>query len=872
VFLNKSLTYFLVKTLSVLAVVILALNSLPSYSQSLQPTQQQISQFKNLSPEEQEALAKQLGIDISILSSSSQSADKPESVSPELVNRKVDELSISKSLSKQSIAESQSSELKPFGYDLFNSSTFSTASAQNTPVPSDYLMGPGDSINLQLYGKESGSFELFVNNEGAINIPDLGQVIVTGLTYSEAKQLITGQYAQKKIGVQAFVTMGKQRTIQVVLVGEVYRPGTLTVNSLATLTTALFNSGGVSEIGSLRNIQLKRNGKVVTTFDFYQLIVFGDNSSDMRLQQGDVIFVPTIKNVVSIDGKVRRPGIYEMLPGDTFDDLLTLSGGALPNADISSIQLVRNSVAEGLQITSIDTSENTLRRKRLKNGDYVSVSEAKLEFTNAVRIVGAVNLPELVSITQHKTLSSLVTEKNILNNTDMGYGLLLRTEKLNGVTKILQFSPRDILNGVEDYALQSLDQVLLFSRISEEPLQDNSGLLNTDASLNTEETALVANLESDLFTVKQIGQSDVTNFSRQQLLAPVLARIKSESSTTNTTKLVEVKGSVRFPGRYPLAVGMSIQDLLDAAGGLSESAYLESAELTRIALTSSSAEITHITVNLQEQLKLPNNKQLTLASKDVLTVVSVPDLYENKAVTLGGQFRFPGNYQVKKGETLKDLILRAGGLTSDASLEGAIFTRKELREKERENIDAAVETLRQQIANNNLSNSQFTKSVDYQNAKEILSDLTSAKPIGRLVVDLEKILSDDSEIDIVLKDGDMILVPNITPAISVIGEVFVPATHLYDQNVSVRDYIEKAGGIKQFGDSDNIYVVRANGSVEIVQNNFWFSKSQNTNVLKPGDTIVVPRDVTNFESLGVWQGVTQIVYQTAVAVAAIGSL
>ena len=199
------------------------------------------------------------------------------------------------------------------------------------------------------------------------------------------------------------------------------------------------------------------------------------------------------------------------------------------------------------------------------------------------------------------------------------------------------------------------------------------------------------------------------------------------------------------------------------------------------------------------------------------------------------------------------------------------FQEKNLSKKERDNIDKAIEDLRQQLANNNLSTSQFSRTIDYQNATQVLNDLTDVEPVGRMIIDLEGVLQNSDAADFKLKDGDVLTVPNITPAISIIGEVFVPTTYLFDPALTVEDYLNLAGGIREFGDASKVYIVKANGSVVIPNRDFWFANS-NQAVLEPGDTVVVPRDVTNYDNISLWQGITQIVYQSAVALAAIGNL
>jgi protein involved in polysaccharide export with SLBB domain len=457
----------------------------------------------------------------------------------------------------------------------------------------------------------------------------------------------------------------------------------------------------------------------------------------------------------------------------------------------------------------------------------------------------------------------------MMNNTDGDYGLVVRRGKLQRNTEIYQFSPIEVLKGNEDLDLQALDEIMLFERVSvvqedyESSLEDEQNL-----ELKQEESELLQEQVTMRFTRQELSIDKDGDFSRQTLLEPLIARLKSEASESNQVKLVEITGQVRYPGTYPLSNKQTVRDMLVAAGGLIESAHLDTAQITSLQITNGESNIEHNTINLMDEISGVSTTQLR--SKDVLNVLRVPDWYQNNTVELAGEIVFPGKYQIKKGETLSELIERAGGLTDKATADAAVFTRLELKEKEKQNIQKAVEDLKQQLANSNLSSNQFSKTVDYQNAKEILDELTDIEPIGRLIIDLSAVISKTNSLPIELKDGDKLIVPNITPAISIIGEVFVPSTHAYRPESTIEDYLAKAGGVKEYGDSSKMYIVRANGSVYVPQKNYWFSSNE-VQALQPGDTIILPREVNDYSNIGLWQGVTQIIYQTAIALSAINS-
>jgi protein involved in polysaccharide export with SLBB domain len=855
-------------------------------AQSSKPSPQQIEQFKNLPRAQQEQLAQQMGFDISILGNATGSGQSQGSANnPEFVERTVDDSEIAAQRSRQSVIQEEAKKLKSFGFDIFESRQEAMAPLSNMPVPSNYTLGPGDTVKLQLFGKESGSFELRVNNVGNIDIPDLGPLDVTGASFQELKLLINEKYQQQKIGVTPFISMGQLRSIQVFLVGEVFRPGPLVINSLSTITTALINSGGVSEIGSLRHIELKRGGQTVATFDFYNLIVFGDTSNDMRLEQGDVIFVPTAQKIVSVDGEVRRPALYEMVEGEDVSALIRLAGGTLPTADTSSVQLVRVAGQSGLSVTSVDLSNRDRASQLLKNGDFLRVPKATLEFNNAIKVTGAINLPNIVAATGQVSLADLVSRNTLLANTDLEYGLIARRARFDAKTAVIQFAPNDVLSGKFNIQLQAFDEVFLFDRIASDEvggiaekvsssnLKTAQDVLKAGANNNSgiSEADFLQDQENSRFTTKAFNSNPANSASRKLILAPLISRLKSEASEKRPIQLIEITGQVRYPGIYPLPQDSSIQTMLKAAGGLTESAHLEMAEITSLMVQGGNSRIVHRPISLIEQLVLEKPLQIQLLSKDILNVLRIPDWYENNIITLQGEVVFPGVYQIARGEKLSSVIARAGGLTSKATSRAAIFTREELKEKERKNIEKTIEALREQVANNNLSNSQFSRSIDYDNASQVLDDLTNVEPLGRLVIDLEGIVAGLDNEDIEVKNGDVLIVPNVTPVVSVIGEVFASITYRFDEALTLEDYIEKAGGVREFADTSKVYIVRANGSLNITESNYWFSANSGA-VLMPGDTIVVPRNVPNYDNISLWQGVTQILYQSAIAVAAIRTL
>uniref|UniRef100_UPI0030CA4E31 polysaccharide biosynthesis/export family protein n=3 Tax=Pseudoalteromonas TaxID=53246 RepID=UPI0030CA4E31 len=292
------------------------------------PSASQIEQFKKLPKSQQQALAKQYGVDLSVITGSSQSSNQPQVEEPTIGPRLVQQ----EQAAKAEPAKQNPNTVKPFGYELFAGEPTTFMPSETAAVPDTYLVGRGDQLQINFYGKESDSFEVIVDREGRISIPNLSPVQVAGLTFAEVKELIKVKVEQEIIGVKVFVSLGQLRSMRILVLGEAYKPGSYNVSSLTTVSHALFVSGGVSDIASLRNIQVKRAGKVVANFDLYDLLIHGDSSNDIILKPGDVVFVPSVGAQIKVEGLVKRPAIFELKKGETAKELLAMAGGLKPGA------------------------------------------------------------------------------------------------------------------------------------------------------------------------------------------------------------------------------------------------------------------------------------------------------------------------------------------------------------------------------------------------------------------------------------------------------------------------------------------------------------------------------------------------------------
>jgi protein involved in polysaccharide export with SLBB domain len=709
--------------------------------------------------------------------------------------------------------------LEPFGYDIFEPRVGAMQSPASGPVPQDYVLGPGDTVRVQLFGNVNGIYEFEVSRDGVLNLPEIGPVTVAGLPFSEFRQDLHERVREMLIGTQVSVTMGQLRTIRVFVLGDVKQPGSYVVSGLATMSSALYQGGGISKIGTLRDVQLKRNGRVASRLDLYELLLNGDTSSDMRLQPGDVIFVPPIGNTVRVAGAVKRPAIYETKGKTSVAAIIRIAGGLTADAYAGGVQLER--IDGDRKTVAVDLSDDADANLLVRSGDTVLVPEVLPDLQETVVLSGHVYRPGNYEWRSGMRLTDLIRSTDELKpGVDTGY-VLIRRERERG-----------------------------------QPIQAVSA--NLAAALQAPASAANVKLEaSDTVHVFSLA------LGRQRVVEPLVEELRLQSTVDSPAMEVEISGSVRAPGRYPLEPGMRISDLIRAGGNLSEAAHAYEAELTRYSANVNAArEISVVNVNLNAIREGDTSADLVLREHDYLIINRVPEWDTMWTVSLQGEVRFPGEYRVRRGETLAEVLQRAGGLTDKAFPEGAIFLRESLRKKESEQIEMLARRLEADLATLSLQSAAEGGTQTLDTGTVLLEQLRNTEAVGRLVIDI------DSQSGIELSDGDELLIPPHTQMVSVLGETQRNTSHLYDESLSRDDYINLSGGLTLRADERRIYVVRASGAVVTSRRSKWLGRGGRVDI-RPGDTIVVPLDADKMRPMTFWTNVTQILYQGALAVAAI---
>ncbi|HCE2428297.1 SLBB domain-containing protein [Vibrio parahaemolyticus] len=892
-----------------IAAFILA-STFASYSMAQTPTPEQIKMFQNLPADQQQALASKYGFSIPSSSSSNKSPyENPQVIKP----RAESSGAVSSNIEEQWLKKGEQEELKRFGLDLFAGSPSTFAPISDVPVPANYTVGAGDEIIVQLFGKENETHRLRVNRAGTINFPSLGPVNVAGMHFSDVRDSLTQRVKEQMIGVRSDISLGELRTMQVFVMGDAYKPGAYTVSALTTISQAIYYSGGFGESGALRDIQLKRDGKIIRKLDMYDLLLKGDASNDVRLLPDDVVLIGSVNDTVSIEGEINRPAIYEVKAGETYQQLIQMAGGFTANAHVEQLEIKRYASHGAREALTLDFNKTQDRQSKVKNGDAIKILKKSEELTRYVQIEGDVRHPGYVEWRNGLRVADLFKSvDSAFNSTaDVNYAVVVREINPQRDIEVFQLSLANAIlspGSQDNLQLQSRDRILVFNRFNNEDLdtlatqeavskaktleqaqeqaeleqQKEQEVMSSSVAVSHSENGMLNNQNATeqakpakiIFRGKEIteeGFEKLKQNTRRTLLAPVLLQLQQQSRLGLAPQIAEVFGEVKHPGRYPITPRMTVSTLIEAAGGLTYNAFTINAELARTAINSADerAYIDVERIDLRKAIQGSVSDDAIIVGRDRLNILEKPNVKLQSTVTLQGEVRFPGTYTVRQGETLSELLERAGGLTEFAHPQGAIFTREALRLQEQKLLNQYAADMRAETAKKTFRADSNMGSVisDPDKTLKFVEEASRSKALGRMVVQLNRILKGERSADFMLEDGDFLFVPTFRNTVSIMGEVQVPITYLLDNKLNVDDYLNKAGGAKKQADEDRIFVVRADGSVYKPSSGYWFGN--NKEELKAGDTIVVPIDTDYRDALSTWTAATQILYQTGVAINAL---
>ena len=816
-------------------------------AQTISP--QMIQQLQSMPPAQQEAMAKQYGIDLDqVLGRKGVKGTNTGIAAPgeQLEQRTLGDTDLESQqnyrLFQEKFAEFEKSlieekgEVQRYGVSLFDKEVSTFAPTDDASVPDNYRLGAGDQLAIQLFGSESDQYDLQITRDGQISFPKLGPITVAGLTYEDARELIQSRVKEQIIGAQATISMGRLRAINIFMAGEVAVPGAYSVSALTTITQALFQAGGIGDIGSLRNIQVKRNGLTVETFDVYQLLLKGDASGDVRLQSGDVVFVPPYAGIVDVEGAVKRPMIYEFIDGESVTDAVSMAGGLNQDAYSAAVAVVSKAVGKSLPgAKNIDLTQAERVSTGLRDGDKIRVPQSTENLENAVTVKGAVVRPGVYGWVVGQRISDILSSipSDLKPYADLDYALVVRQKNAQLDIEVLQINLAAALNGEgsqDNILTRPRDQIIVFSQAS----------------------------VTDITTVDADAEAEITSSQRLALLRPIIEKLKSQARSGEPVQTISISGAVKSPGDYPLSRDDTVATLIAAGGGLQDSVYLDSAELRRLYLGQSN-EILSRYIDLNLTTELMSSSGTVLQSRDHLYVRALPDWNPTNAVTVEGEVLFPGSYRIRKNETMTDVIERAGGLTASAFYEGAVFTRESVAEQEGLRSKEFAESIIRDFASSQLTKEDNTIGID--EIKAIADILEKFEGAGRLLVDVGAAMSGDSVANITLEDGDALTIPPRVSTVTVVGEIRRPGTHSFQAGLDLEDYLGLSAGLTARADDKELYIVRADGSVLRPTKSWMLFAGGNTS-LNPGDTIVVPINAGYTDNLTLWREITQTIFNT----------
>lgn len=657
-----------------------------------------------------------------------------------------------------------------FGHNIFNNELLTFESSMNMPTPSDYILGAGDFVYIDIWGASENLVETEISPDGKIVLEGVGPLHLAGKSVQEAneflKEVLSKIYAESNV----CLTVGTPRSIVVQVLGEVVTPGSYTMSAFSTAFNALYAAGGISEIGTLRSINVFRDGKTIATIDVYDYIFNGKIDGNIRLQDNDVVSVGAYDAIVDIQGKIKRPMLYEMKEKETLSSLLKYSGGFMGNAYNEKLRVVRKS---GREYSLFTVDKKNLNTFAMCDGDVVYVDSIIPRFSNMVEIKGSVFFP----------------------------GQYQFGEEINSVAKLIEAA-----GGVREDAF--LNRAVLHHRNNDKTIEaksiDVKGILNGS----------VADVE--------LRNNDV-------LFIPSTSDMRGKQT-------VKVNGEVNIPGEYKFAENTTIEDIILQAGGLTRNASTAKVDVFRqlhnpSALEDSVALAETFTFDIKDGFVVDGENGFILKPFDEINVRRSPIQSRISNVRIDGAVNFNGEHAITSKEyRLSDLIKAAGGFATGAYVKGASLSRK-----------ATKEDLEQYELLHTLSNVELYEDMIYNQRNEfalmdsLLKIKMSAGDMYSIAIDLEKAVENPgSEYDILLREGDLITVPEYTSTVKIRGEVKLPTAVNWKKGKSLKYYINHAGGFANKAKKNGVYVINMNGSIEKISRH---SKK----AIQPGCEIVIPR-------------------------------
>lgn len=729
-----------------------------------------------------------------------------------------------------------------YGADLFENIPETFAPVEHIPVTPAYMIGPGDQLLIRTWGQVTQNLHLTVDRSGSIYIPQVGEVTVAGLQFGQLQSFLKSQFDRIYRNFDLNVNLGQLHSIQIFVTGRARRPGSYTISSLSTLVNAIFACGGPEPHGSLRHIQLKRGDKLIMDFDLYDLLLHGDKSKDVPLQTGDVIYFPPAGPEVAVLGSVYLPAIYEMRGNETFADALSLAGGTSAMADTSSLVIERSEIqSDGSQARAalnVAMSASGLGAP-VRSADLIRVLSRTQRFRQTVTLRGNVANPGRYSWHPGLRIRDLIPEKEAL----LTPGYWLRREQLG--LPVSDFQP-------------------MLPPLRQSTLSQPSQLQSRPVAIPKDFQTLQSGLFPQLTQGVPVEQTESTSNSTQYSTLAASAESQSGSasqpgSRSENTRPGSSQETPATLGSGPRLVTTPEFPIETQVVKTSPDIDWSYAVVERVDATTLSTTL--IPFNLGAAvIDHDSGANISLEPGDIVTIFSeadirVPRVQQTKYVRLEGEVVHAGVYSALPGETLRQLVIRAGGLTPQAYLYGSQLSRESTRREQQRRLDEYVAALayEMEVAASNKSSSVVsaqeaaTANVSVASQRELINSLRQARATGRIVLDIPPLhASIDSLPDLVLEDGDRFVVPPVPSTVGIVGAVYDPNSFLFQAHHDAGDYLRNAGGPNRDADRHQIFIIRADGTViskGSLAHNLWTNDGFDHEPIFPGDTIVVPEAI-----------------------------
>jgi len=772
-----------------------------------------------------------------------------------------------------------------FGAEVFENGTRdSQLIPMDLPAGPDYVVGPGDGLSIDLWGGVSQRLYRVVDREGRVSLPEVGPVLVSGKSLAALQQSLQQILRSQFRDVSADVSLARLRTIRVYEVGDLANPGAYDISSLSTPLNALFVAGGPTQRGSMRILKHYRGTQLIETVDVYDLLLHGVKADLARLENGDTVQVPPIGPQVTVEGMVRRPAIYELLEEKTLASVLELAGGLLPTAALRHIEVQRIVAHDKQTMLSVDVPEadnaaevtKTLESFAIQDGDRIRVYPIVPYNQDTIYVEGHVVRPGRYSYRADMRVTDVISSyKDLLPEPATQYAEIVRLNAPDFHPSVEGFDLADALNNpAQAPVLHAMDTIRIFSRFDFENPPSVSvlgevrspGTYQTSGQVHLADavhlagglTPDVETVDAQVFRYLPDGKFKIFSVSLGQALAGdpvenILLQPRDRLLIHRNPDAVEpasvyIQGEVAKPGRYPLTTNMGIADLIRVGGGLKPSADSQTADLTRYQYLGQ-AKLTgeHESIELSAALKGDTQTTTPLHNGDVLTIRQLPGWNDLGAtIVVKGEVKHPGTYGIRPGERLSSVLERAGGFAPDAYPFGAVLQRVQVRELESQAQNEMV--LRIKGIQDDLkllpetdTRQKQAKEMALQQWQATLEQLSANPPAGRVTVRVASQINHwkNSNSDVEVRAGDILVIPKRPSYVMVTGQVFNPTAVSYRPGKSAKWYLAQSGGPTTLANKKAIFVIRADGSVIGSKNTLLIGDSFSAS-LQPGDTVVVP--------------------------------